>query len=91
VARLSCDGGQTIDRQKAHYQVRSSSAYKWVSASDRLLDSGLRLHAEREDKHWSLTDCVSFVIMREDGLTRALAHDQNFEQAGFEALLRRDP
>ena len=40
------------------------------------------------DKEWSLTDCASFEIMRERGLTEALAHDQHFEQAGFVALLR---
>jgi predicted nucleic acid-binding protein len=40
------------------------------------------------DKEWSLTDCASFEIMRERGLTEALAHDQHFVQAGFVALLR---
>ncbi len=29
--------------------------------------------------------------MRERGLTRALAYDIHFQQAGFEALLRHDP
>src|SRR6266851_7667037 len=51
----------------------------------------LRLHAQRLDKEWSLTDCISFVVMERRGISRALAHDQHFEQAGFEALLRRDP
>ena len=41
-----------------------------------------------EDKEWSLTDCASFIVMRERGLTEALAHDRHFEQAGFVALLR---
>ena len=36
---------------------------------------------ERPDKEWSLTDCVSFHLMRERGLTRALAYDLHFEQA----------
>lgn len=40
------------------------------------------------DKAWSLTDCASFVLMRDRGLTEALAHDHHFEQAGFVALLR---
>jgi len=43
------------------------------------------------DKDWSLTDCISFELMRRRRLTRALAFDHHFEQAGFEALLRRDP
>jgi predicted nucleic acid-binding protein len=29
--------------------------------------------------------------MQRRGVTRALTYDHHFEQAGFEALLRRDP
>lgn len=46
------------------------------------------LYASRPDKEWSLTDCASFNLMKERGLSEALAHDQHFEQAGFVALLR---
>ena len=45
----------------------------------------------RPDKEWSLTDCISFVLMRERSVHEALAYDHHFEQAGFVALLRRDP
>jgi uncharacterized protein len=41
----------------------------------------------RRDKEWSLTDCISFVVMKERGLTEALTADHHFEQAGFKALL----
>lgn len=46
-------------------------------------------YAERADHTWSLTDCASFIVMEERGITEALAHDRDFEQAGFTALLRR--
>jgi uncharacterized protein len=46
------------------------------------------LYASRLDKEWSLTDCASFNLMRERGVPDALAHDQHFVQAGFNALLR---
>ena len=46
-------------------------------------------YAERSDQTWSLTDCASFIVMEERGITDALAHDRDFEQAGFAALLRR--
>lgn len=71
--------------------VRSDSNYTIVSASADLLASGLKLHRERPDKSWSLTDCVSFVVMSDRGITRALTHDEHFQQAGFEAMLRCDP
>jgi uncharacterized protein len=38
-------------------------------------------------KEWSLTDCISFVVMKERGLTDALTPDRHFEQAGFKILL----
>jgi uncharacterized protein len=53
-----------------------------------LMDRGLALFAERPDKDWSLTDCISFVVMQEQGITDALTGDHHFEQAGFVALLK---
>jgi len=58
-----------------------------VSASDALFDAGCHLYNARSDKQWSLTDCISFVVMRERGLTDALTGDHHFEQAGFKVLL----
>ena len=48
----------------------------------------LELYSSRLDKDWSLTDCVSFSIMKKMSIVEALAHDIDFEQAGFIALLR---
>ena len=45
-------------------------------------------YAERPDQRWSLTDCASFLVMEERGISEALAYDRDFEQAGFVALLR---
>ena len=58
-----------------------------VSASPETFDRGLSLYNDRPDKGWSLTDCISFVIMTDEGLTEALTGDHHFEQAGFAALL----
>jgi hypothetical protein len=56
-----------------------------VPPTEALFDQGLRLYGARADKDWSLTDCISFVVMRQHGITRALTGDRHFEQAGFEA------
>jgi predicted nucleic acid-binding protein len=58
-----------------------------VSLSDTLVQRGLKLYRDRPDKAWSLTDCISFVVMADEGLTEALTGDRHFEQAGFKALL----
>lgn len=50
---------------------------------------GLELYKRHTiDKAWSITDCVSFILMEERGIYEALAYDKHFEQAGFKALLR---
>ena len=69
-------------------QLRRDPAVEVVSASQSLMDEGLAIYERRRDKEWSLTDCISFVVMREHGLTDALTADHHFEQAGFRALLR---
>jgi predicted nucleic acid-binding protein len=49
---------------------------------------GVELYRNRSDKDWSLTDCISFVVMTREGITEALTADRDFEQAGFKALLK---
>ncbi len=82
------------DRSRGHtlvQHIRNQPGSILVPASAELFAAGLKLHAARADKEWSLTDCISFHVMLELRITRALAYDVHFEQAGYEALLRRDP
>jgi len=83
-----------IERPAIHQMVESIRARdRWhlIPASSEWFDAGLKLHADRADKYWSLTDCISFAVMQQFIARRALTYDHHFEQAGFEALLRRDP
>lgn len=48
---------------------------------------GLDLYKARNDKSYSLTDCVSMVAMRERNITDVLTHDRHFAQEGFTILL----
>ena len=60
-----------------------------VGNSDVLYTRGLTLYAQRPDKEWSLTDCMSFVVMREEGIREALTRDHHFTQASFEPIFAR--
>ena len=46
------------------------------------------LTPSQAEKEWSFTDCVSFEVMRDSAITKALTTDAHFSQAGFEALLQ---
>ncbi|NEQ97240.1 MAG: type II toxin-antitoxin system VapC family toxin [Cyanothece sp. SIO2G6] len=59
-----------------------------VPQTSQQFDAALQLYAQRPDKQWSQTDCASFNIMQELGLTEALAYDKHFIQAGFVSLMR---
>lgn len=50
--------------------------------------AGFDLYESRADKDWSLTDCVSFAVMTQRGLSEALTADHHFEQAGFRAIFK---
>jgi len=67
--------------------VRTRNDVVLITATSELLQRGRDLFAARPDKAWSLTDCVSFVVMQEQKLTEALTTDHHFPQAGFHALL----
>ena len=71
--------------------LRTNRRHLLIQTDPDLLGRGIKRYAERPDQAWGLTDCVSFVVMEEHGVHQALAHDHHFEQAGFEALLRREP
>ena len=59
-----------------------------VPLDDDIYRRALELFAARSDKEWSLTDCISFVVMGDRGIAKALTTDSHFAQAGFDALLQ---
>lgn len=67
--------------------LRADPDCRIVPASQELFERGWELYVERQDKDWSLTDCISFVVMHDEGITEALTADHHFEQAGFAILL----
>ena len=79
------------DRASAHAlmaQIQSDPDCELIHASLDLFSAGLQLHRARPDKEWSLTDCISFVVMQKERIREAVTGDKHFEQAGFVALLK---
>ena len=68
--------------------LEQDSNVEIIPVTEELYERGFELYRQRRDKEWGITDCISFVVMRERGLIEALTTDEDFEQAGFIALLR---
>lgn len=64
-------------------EILKNKRFEVVPPSADLYTKGMTLYQNYKDKYWSLTDCISFVVMRERGITHALTADRHFEQAGF--------
>jgi predicted nucleic acid-binding protein len=82
---------------KPPYRGRAAAFLESLSADPRvkivplapaLFDRGRELYRQHGDKEWSLTDCISFVTMRDEGIVEAATGDHHFEQAGFTVLLK---
>jgi predicted nucleic acid-binding protein len=67
-------------------QLGENDAVTIIDASASLFHRGIELYRDRPDKGWSFTDCTSFVVMKEHGVSEALTGDQHFAQAGFVVL-----
>lgn len=72
-------------------QCYRDEAITVVAFSSKLTKASVHLYKNRADKQWSLTDCMSFVIMKELKIDAALTTDRHFEQAGFRAFLKGVP
>lgn len=70
-------------------ELSQQSEWETVPASPDSFAQGVELFRAGADMDWSLTDCISFAVMKQRGVTDALTHDHHFEQAGFRVLLKR--
>ena len=85
-------------------QVRGFPRAQNLEFTQRILDSAeieiiwideilhrqaVALLQERADKTYSLCDAVSFVVMRQRGISESLTSDKHFRQEGFVRLLEK--
>lgn len=64
------------------------SSVEIIPQTSQLFTEALLFYRQRRDKSYSLTDCASMLIMRQQNLSDALTFDRHFQQEGFNALLR---
>jgi len=67
--------------------LRSEPTLHIEPQTTKLLDEGIDLYRRREDKSYSVTDCISMVTCRRHGIKEVATADHNFEQEGFTILL----
>lgn len=66
----------------------SSRLFNVVHVDEELFYEAWNYFQKYKDKTYSLTDCVSFVLMKKVGIVEALTFDKHFTQAGFAKLPR---
>jgi predicted nucleic acid-binding protein len=67
-------------------RLLESPSVQLVHVDEDLFAAAWSYFRRRGDKRFSLTDCVSFVVMERLGIAAALAFDAHFVQAGFRTL-----
>ncbi len=79
-------------RKQAALMVRAIMEDPNVKVIPQTRDSflkGLTFYENRNDKKFSLTDCISMNAMKAESLVEVLTHDRHFEQEGFAVLIKK--
>ena len=88
----ACAGRGEFLRQSAATTVRRILDNVHVTVlpqSSQSFLSGLELYEHRQDKGYSLVDCISMNAMRENNITDILTNDHHFGQEGFNVLIHK--
>lgn len=64
----------------------TASLIRMIHVDEDLFDEGWEYFQQHDDKTFSLTDCISFVLMKRLEIVEALTFDRHFGQAGFVKL-----
>jgi uncharacterized protein len=68
-------------------RLLSSTAINLIQVDEILFLEGWHYFQKHQDKSYSLTDCISFLVMQRLKIQTALTLDHHFSQAGFETVL----
>jgi len=60
-----------------------SPSVQFIHVDEALFYEGWAYFQKHQDKSYSLTDCISFIVMQQQNIGVAFAFDRHFVQAGF--------
>ncbi len=63
-----------------------SNLIELIQVDEELFQNGWKFFQKHQDKTFSLTACISFVVMNERKIKSALSFDKHFRQAGFDNI-----
>ena len=69
--------------------ILSNPNVKVVPQTHAAFLNALAFYEQREDKEYTLTDCISMNAMRSESLTEVLTNDHHFDQEGFTILIKK--
>ena len=75
--------GQHAKAVQVGNNLLQSPSVQFIHVDAALFYEGWAYFQRHQDKDYSLTDCISFLVMQKLGIQRAIAFDQHFVQAGF--------
>lgn len=67
--------------------IRKSSRWTVIHVDRTLWNQGFDRFKSREDKTWSLIDCIGMIVAEKHNITEIFTHDDDFQQAGFTILI----
>jgi len=71
-------------------ELLSSRALRWLDATAADWDAALAAMRKFADQSVSFTDCLSFVLMKREGIKDVFAFDRHFRAAGFRVWPARE-
>lgn len=69
-------------------RIMQNPNVKVIPQTREIFAKGLDLYNSRPDKEYSLVDCISMVLMKENQMTEILTDDKHFQQEGYVLLMK---
>lgn len=88
-AFFSKQGEQMRKKTYALYQAMLNDRnIEIITPTPQHRQAGIELYGKRLDKGYSLTDCISMVVMKDRNVLEVLTHDVHFAQEGFTIIFQ---